>query len=493
MANNFAEAMQQGYAFGADQRREREAEQRRTGLASLAQQAYAAPPAQRQALVSQAIGLDPEAGFGLDKTLQGNEDRRQKHLVQLAKGWKQITDPTQRQRYYEQFVHPAVSQMGFGDLGQYDEAEVNGVADQILAAYGGGKFQNPYDGLPADIQSLRLLQDSPELAALDKERRQYSGMIPKLVETQQGIGWGTPGGGIRLAPLEGVAGGGQQQSVQAPQLFAALGQKYGIQPTSVTRTPEKNRQVGGVRNSYHLSGQAADFVVPQQFKAQFVADARANGFEAIDEGDHVHIEPATGGGASPVAQPYEKPKDAPKPTALEDRIRLARELGASEDEIKRIVMGGDSARDAQRISAKDATTARQKLTQIKSARQQLLAARQAFDRLKGSFSAGLGGQYLPTPEGQAFDRAIANLAPLLTAVTRVPGIGAMSDYESRLQNASLPSRGTYEDVTVQQFEDLARLFDTVEQGYTELLSGGQAAPNASDEADDLDSLLELYR
>jgi hypothetical protein len=82
---------------------------------------------------------------------------------------------------------------------------------------------------------------------------------------------------------------------------------------------------------------------------------------------------------------------------------------------------------------------------------------------------------------------------LLTAVTRVPGIGAMSDYESRLQNAALPSRGTYEDVTVQQFEDLARLFDTVEQGYGELLSGGQAAPTADDETDDLDSLLELYR
>lgn len=189
-------------------------------------------------------------------------------------------------------------------------------------------------------------------------------------------------------------------------------------------------------------------------------------------------------------------RSAPKPQApsdIERRIALAVQMGATPEELRRMVIGGDSARDAQRISAKDATTARQKLTQIKSARQQLTAAREAFDKLKGSYSAGLGGQYLPTAGGQAFDRAIANLAPLLTAVTRVPGIGAMSDYESRLQNAALPSRGTYEDVTVQQFDDLARLFDTVEQGYNELLSGGQAAPTASDESDDIDTLLDLYR
>ena len=303
MASNFAEAMQQGYAFGAQQREDRE---RRSKLAELAGLSSKVIGGDYEA-TNRAYALDPQAA----KTYQSEGDRRREQLAGMARGWKSVPSE-QRQAYYERFIAPAVSQMGFGDLGPYDEAAVDGVATQILAAYGGGKAQNPYEGLPSDIQSLKLLQSDPTLAALDRERRQAAGMVPKLVETNQGIGWGTPGAGINLAPIEGVAGGTQQAPAQAPQLFAALGQKYGIQPTSVTRTPERNRQVGGVANSYHLTGQAADFVVPQAQKAQFIQDARQNGYEAIDEGDHIHIEPAGrgGGGAPNIAQPYQK-QDAP--------------------------------------------------------------------------------------------------------------------------------------------------------------------------------------
>lgn len=462
--------------------------QKLKGLASLA---YGSSQADRQSILGQMAGISTNFAAKQEEAFNSQEDRRKGQLVDMARGWRNVPKE-QRQAYYERFIAPAVGQMGFGDLGQYNEASIDGIADQILAAYGGGKAQNPYDGLPSDIQSLKLLQSDPTLAALDKERRQYSGMVPKLVETSQGMGWGTPGAGIDLAPINGVAGGGQQAPVQAPQIFADLGQKYGIQPTSVTRTPERNRQVGGVANSYHLTGQAADFVVPQQQKAQFIQDVRQNGYEAIDEGDHIHIEPAgrRGGGAPNIAQPFQKPQ---APSDLDRRLAMADQMGATAEEKRRMVIGGDSGRDAQRISAKDATTARQKITQIRAARQQINSARQAFQKLKGTFSAGLGGQYLPTPEGQAFDRAIANLAPLITAVTRVPGVGAMSDYESKLQNAALPSRGTYEDVTAQQFQDLENLLNTVEGGYNDLLSGGQAGPTAADEETSVDDLLSLYR
>lgn len=464
--------------------------QKLKGLASLA---YGSNQADRQSILGQMAGISPDFAAKQEEAFNSQEDRRREQLAGMARGWKSVPSE-QRQAYYERFIAPAVSQMGFGDLGQYDEASIDGIATQILAAYGGGKAQNPYEGLPSDIQSLKLLQSDPTLAALDKERRQYSGMVPKLVETNQGIGWGTPGSGIQLAPLEGVAGSAPAQQVEAPQLFAALGQKYGIQPTSVLRSPERNSAVGGKPNSYHLSGRAADFVVPQAQKAQFMQDARQNGYEAIDEGDHIHIEPAGrgggGGGAPNIAQPFQKPQ---APSDLERRLQMADQMGATAEEKRRMVIGGESGRDAQRISAKDATTARQKITQIRAARQQINSARQAFQKLKGTFSAGLGGQYLPTPEGQAFDRAIANLAPLITAVTRVPGVGAMSDYESRLQNAALPSRGTYEDVTAQQFQDLENLLNTVEGGYNDLLSGGQAPAGASDEEDSIDDILSLYR
>lgn len=467
-------------------------------LASLASQAYTAPRADRQGLLGQMAQTSPDAAVLQQKQFRQGDTDRMADLSRKAKVFVGMAESGNAQAVAS--LYPQIAQeardLGLGDIPmEYNETFLPGLKKFATILDGNG--DNPYGSLPSDIQSLKLLQSDPALAALDKERRQYSGMVPKLVETNQGMGWGTPGAGIKLAPLEGVAGSAPAQQVEPPQLFSALGQKYGIQPTSVLRSPERNAAVGGKPNSYHLSGRAADFVVPQAQKAQFMQDARANGFEAIDEGDHIHIEPAWRGGAAVgkpnIAQPYEKPKDPQKPSSLEERIRLAREMGATDDDIRRIVMGGDAAKDTQRISAKDATTARQKITQIRAARQQINSARQAFQKLKGTFSAGLGGQYLPTPEGQAFDRAIANLAPLITAVTRVPGVGAMSDYESKLQNAALPSRGTYEEVTAQQFQDLENLLNTVEGGYNDLLSGGQAAPTAADEETSVDDLLNLYR
>lgn len=87
--------------------------------------------------------------------------------------------------------------------------------------------------------------------------------------------------------------------------FASLTQRFGIRPSSTTRSPQHNRNVGGVANSYHLTGEAADYPVPNQLKPQFMAQARSMGYEAIDEGDHVHLEPPhrgmTASGANPFA------------------------------------------------------------------------------------------------------------------------------------------------------------------------------------------------
>lgn len=63
-----------------------------------------------------------------------------------------------------------------------------------------------------------------------------------------------------------------------------------VKPSSFVRTPQRNAQVGGVPNSQHISGTAGDFVVPNATKPAFIQAARAKGFEAIDEGDHVHLE-----------------------------------------------------------------------------------------------------------------------------------------------------------------------------------------------------------
>ena len=131
------------------------------------------------------------------------------------------------------------------------------------------------------------------------------------------------------------------------------------------------------------------------------------------------------------------------------------------------------------IAPKDVNTAKMKLTQIAVAKRQIANARQKFEAIRSSFSAGPGGGLLPTPSGKAFDAAIDGMRGSVTAITRVPGVGAMSDYETRLDQSKFPTRGDYEDVIDQKLTQLETLFSGLEEGYTGLLGGSDmAAPSA---------------
>lgn len=63
--------------------------------------------------------------------------------------------------------------------------------------------------------------------------------------------------------------------------------------TSTLRSPEHNRAVGGVPNSYHLRGRAIDIVrAPGVSHQALTATFRNAGFqlvESLDEGDHSHV------------------------------------------------------------------------------------------------------------------------------------------------------------------------------------------------------------
>lgn len=64
--------------------------------------------------------------------------------------------------------------------------------------------------------------------------------------------------------------------------------------TSTRRSAARNRKVGGVANSYHLSGMARDSVPPPGVgMAAYAAMLRRQNphLDVINEGDHVHIEP----------------------------------------------------------------------------------------------------------------------------------------------------------------------------------------------------------
>ncbi len=74
--------------------------------------------------------------------------------------------------------------------------------------------------------------------------------------------------------------------------FKDLAKKYGAQITSLKRSPERNKEVGGAENSYHLTGQAADMVVPKENREALIKEAESMGLEAIRYDSHIHLEPA---------------------------------------------------------------------------------------------------------------------------------------------------------------------------------------------------------
>ena len=73
---------------------------------------------------------------------------------------------------------------------------------------------------------------------------------------------------------------------------ARIGSQLG-RVTSMRRSVERNRRVGGVANSYHLSGRAIDIARrPGVSHAQIASALRSAGFhliESLDEGDHSHF------------------------------------------------------------------------------------------------------------------------------------------------------------------------------------------------------------
>ena len=73
---------------------------------------------------------------------------------------------------------------------------------------------------------------------------------------------------------------------------ATIGAHWG-RVTSTKRSPEHNRAVGGVANSYHLSGRAIDIARgPGVHHSQIAAAYREAGYtlvESLDEGDHSHF------------------------------------------------------------------------------------------------------------------------------------------------------------------------------------------------------------
>jgi hypothetical protein len=93
------------------------------------------------------------------------------------------------------------------------------------------------------------------------------------------------------AGMWAMSAGSSGRSVDMSQV-KQIGSRWG-QVTSTYRSPEHNRRVGGVANSYHLRGKAIDIARrPGVSHWQIAAAYRNAGYslaESLDEGDHSHF------------------------------------------------------------------------------------------------------------------------------------------------------------------------------------------------------------
>lgn len=114
--------------------------------------------------------------------------------------------------------------------------------------------------------------------------------------------------------------------------------------------------------------------------------------------------------------------------------------------------------------------AKQKLVSIDAIRGQIKRLKEARDNLSGVSTGIVGQGYLPTESGRAFDAEIAQLQSMIRGLTRTPGEGQMSDYESRLAAGILPSRKEYDSVIDQKIQGLEDLVNAIEVGYKNMLN-----------------------
>ena len=105
---------------------------------------------------------------------------------------------------------------------------------------------------------------------------------------------------------------------------ANLGSQWG-RVTSTWRSRERNRRVGGVPNSFHLSGRAIDIARrPGVSHSQIAAAFRNAGYrliESLDEGDHSHF--AFGTGDGPVYRPLNRQQPEQRTASTQWRVVTA--------------------------------------------------------------------------------------------------------------------------------------------------------------------------
>jgi hypothetical protein len=428
---------------------------KRRGLASLMGKAFNAPPEQRQQVLGQIAQVDGPSAFDAQKHFDGMDDDARTRLGRDLAVFDTLPDE-QKASAYPQIATKA-QQLGIPVSPTWNP-EFAPHMQKLAQVLGSGAAGMPTGFRELDMKARAAgyvpgtleYQNALRVALGTEGRASSAGMSTVEIENDQGgkdryTFDPRKGRYVRFAEgLSGAPQGGPPSAIgqlDPGRDFAQLGQQFGIQPTSTLRTPSHNAEVGGVPNSYHLTGQAADWAVPPAQKEQFIREAQSRGYQAIDEGDHVHIEPpgspqrrngATPGvGMLPAARKFaeESGQQAAQLQFLPEQERIKRESAIQE------AAGKAEAEARVKREADLATAAQKKYVDATTTLGLLDEAEALLDKSTGS-SIGAARDAGAAVFGHSTEgaKAIASLQPIAASLTlAVPRMeGPQSDADRLL-------------------------------------------------------------
>jgi len=242
--------------------------------------------------------------------------------------------------------------------------------------------------------------------------------------------------------------------------------------------------------------------VGQQVRAgQPIGTAGSSG--STSTGNHVHFSVrGPGGGAAPSEPAMSGPRTivgSPKPVAEGWRTMSPDEVAGAglpagtiyqkgpKGEIKPI--SGQQPAGGPTGTKQQQGLAKMKIAALNSIEGQLNRVDTAMKDMEKN---GYSGYFLGNIPGGldaasgTFDKAVAGLAPLVSQLTRVPGEGATSDYETKLKQAMLLSRTDTHEARVEALAMMRELVANIRAANQEFLG----APSGGNS--DIDAILRKH-
>lgn len=438
----------------------------------LAGQSYSATtPEQQSSLLSQLAQVDPQVAQDQQQQFQSQEDRSRKELYGMAQGWKKV--PQQyRQGYYEKYLSPRLAAMGMGEQPAYDEATIDGAADQIIAAFG----QQVMGAQPTDVRSFEMMTAGLSPEEKERARRVNLGLEGRASTSGYSqVKFTGADGRERVGVLNGRTG----------QIDLPDGTSFNPQTGAMSQTSSQVQQAAPAAGLYNTpNGQVriGEGLTPEQWElvqADMASGGASNNYQLPDR----NVTPAQRAASSDAfvgrapeeqAAAVERAKiDAQNSnfeTEIEQQRRLAEQQARIEGEKARAVQQAKS--ESERAETQRAKSAA--LNNVTRGVDRVEKALTAIEGMRGADSGPLDQYFVArTKEGQELAAAVGAMQDSMLALTRVPGVGSQSDLEAKLANLKYPDLGNYPTVNR---NNVAQLKALVNDLRTQFGSTTSAAP-----------------